>query len=70
MAAEEEIAAYRIIRSIACRDVDSARIAIRDAKSYCSILLDDSNRKPIDDLNGIYRFAGDNRAEVRQLLEQ
>lgn len=91
---EEEIAAYRIIKAIACRDVDPARITMRDAKSYCSIFLDDNNRKPIarlffntkqkyigvfddnrncerkpiDDLNGIYQFADDIRAEVQRLL--
>lgn len=44
---EEEIAAYRIIKAIACSDVDPERITMRDAKSYCSIFLDDNNRKPI-----------------------
>ncbi|WP_455677055.1 type I restriction endonuclease [Pseudoscardovia suis] len=44
---EEEIAAYRIVKAIACSDVDPARITMRDAKSYCSIFLDDNNRKPI-----------------------
>lgn len=44
---EEEIAAYRIIKAIACRDVDPERITMRDAKSYCSIFLDDNNRKPV-----------------------
>lgn len=44
---EEEISAYRIIKAIACSDVDPERITMRDAKSYCSIFLDDNNRKPI-----------------------
>lgn len=44
---EEEIAAYRIIKAIACSDVDPARITMRDAKSYCAIFLDDNNRKPV-----------------------
>ncbi|MCI6772676.1 MAG: type I restriction enzyme HsdR N-terminal domain-containing protein [Bifidobacterium pseudolongum] len=44
---EEEIAAYRIIKAIACSDVDPERITMRDAKSYCSIFLDDNNRKPV-----------------------
>jgi hypothetical protein len=44
---DEEIAGYRIVKAIACADVDPARIAMRDAKSYCAILLDDNNRKPI-----------------------
>lgn len=44
---EEEIAAYRIVKAIACSDVDPARITIRDAKSYCAVFLDDNNRKPV-----------------------
>lgn len=44
---EEEIAAYRIIKAIACKDVDPERITMRDAKKYCAIFLDDNNRKPI-----------------------
>ncbi|MBB2971167.1 type I restriction endonuclease [Mesorhizobium sp. RMAD-H1] len=44
---EEEIEGYMIVRAI-CREVVAAkRIAMRDAKSYCAILLDDNNRKPI-----------------------
>ncbi|BAQ30471.1 type I restriction enzyme HsdR N-terminal domain-containing protein [Bifidobacterium scardovii] len=44
---EEEIAGYRIIKAIACSDVDPARITMRDAKNYCAVFLDDNNRKPI-----------------------
>ena len=44
---EEEIAGYRSVKALACSDVDPARITMRDAKSYCSIFLDDNNRKPI-----------------------
>ena len=44
---EEEIAAYRIIKAIACSEVEPARITMRDAKKYCAIFLDDNNRKPV-----------------------
>ncbi len=44
---EEELEAFRIIRAILRKDVDFKRIAIRDAASYCAVLLDDNNRKPI-----------------------
>ncbi|KAE8127326.1 type I restriction endonuclease [Bifidobacterium tibiigranuli] len=44
---DEEIAGYRIVKAIACSEVEPGRIAIRDAKSYCAVLLDDNNRKPI-----------------------
>jgi len=43
----EEIEAYAIIKSIGREVVNPSRIAMRDAKSYCSILLDNKNYKPI-----------------------
>lgn len=44
---EEEIEAYHIVKAILREIVAPARVAIRDAESYCAILLDDNNRKPI-----------------------
>lgn len=44
---QEEIDAFNIVRSILISVVDLGRIAMRDTKSYCGILLDDNNRKPI-----------------------
>lgn len=44
---EEEVTAYQYIRAILAQDIDPERIVMRDAKSYCAILLDDNNRKPI-----------------------
>ena len=35
------------MRAIASELVDPSRVILRDAKSYCAILLDDNNRKPI-----------------------
>ncbi|MCO6434690.1 type I restriction endonuclease [Nitrosomonas nitrosa] len=43
----EELEAFRIIRAILREIVDPKRVAMRDAKSYCAILFDDNNRKPI-----------------------
>lgn len=43
----EEVEGYRIIQAIASEIMDPERIALRDAKSYCAILLDDNNRRPI-----------------------
>lgn len=43
----EEREAFYIVKSILRDTVPPARIAMRDAKSYCSVLLDDNNRKPI-----------------------
>lgn len=44
---EEEEEGFRIIRAILRKEVDVKRIVMRDTKSYCGILLDDNNRKPI-----------------------
>ena len=43
----EEIEGYRIIQAIGAELIDPERIVMRDAKSYCAILLDDNNRRPI-----------------------
>lgn len=44
---EEELRAYYIVKSVLHGAVDLRRVAIRDRISYCGILLDDNNRKPI-----------------------
>lgn len=44
---EDEIAGFNIIRAIVARKIDPKRVILRDAKSYCAILLDDNNRKTI-----------------------
>lgn len=43
----EEVEGFHIIRSILRGVVSSQRVVMRDALSYCAILLDDNNRKPI-----------------------
>ncbi len=43
----EEMEAFYIIRAILCSKVSVSRITLRDNQSYCGILLDDNNRKPI-----------------------
>lgn len=43
----EEIEGYHIVKSLLRNVVSPSRIFMRDAQSYCAILLDDSNRKPI-----------------------
>lgn len=44
---EAEVEAFQVIRAIARREVPATRVTMRDAKSYCAILFDDNNRKPI-----------------------
>lgn len=43
----EEIEAYMVIKAILREVVEPRRVFMRDAESYCAILLDDNNRKPI-----------------------
>ena len=43
----EEVEAFYIVRAILRNVVESNRVTMRDTKSYCGILLDDNNRKPI-----------------------
>lgn len=44
---DEEKEAHLIIKAILARKVEASRITMRDAKSYCAILLDDNNRKTL-----------------------
>jgi len=43
----EEWRAYRIVQAIGAQITEPERIYMRDAKSYCAILFDDNNRRPI-----------------------
>ncbi|HSB95324.1 MAG TPA: type I restriction endonuclease [Spongiibacteraceae bacterium] len=43
----EEIEGFHIVRAILREVISPKRIFMRDAQSYCAILLDDNNRKPI-----------------------
>lgn len=67
---DDEWEGYYIIKAILHEIVDPSRIDIRDAKSYCAILFDDNNRKPICRLyfNSKQKFVGlfDNPERVEQ----
>lgn len=43
----EEMEGFRIVQAIASEVIDPERLVIRDNKSYCPVLLDDNNRKPV-----------------------
>ncbi|MCV2217120.1 type I restriction endonuclease [Thauera sp. Sel9] len=43
----EEMEGFHIVKAIVRSIIDVKRISIRDTQSYCGILLDDNNRKPI-----------------------
>ncbi|TVS27111.1 type I restriction enzyme HsdR N-terminal domain-containing protein [Corynebacterium sanguinis] len=71
---DEELQAYSIIRAICCSEVPASEISMRDAKSYCAILYQDNNRKPIARLQfdrtvpRIVIFAPDRTEEAFDLL--
>ena len=44
---EEEIEGFFAVKSILRNSIDVKRVQLRDTKSYCGILLDNNNRKPI-----------------------
>ena len=43
----EEIEGYHIVKSIVRQVVDPSRVVMRDRVSYCGIIVDDNNRKPL-----------------------
>jgi len=70
----EELEGFHIVRSIVRSVVSPRRIFMRDAQSYCAILLDDNNRKPICRLrfnNAQKLFLGlvDGKEEERVAIE-
>ncbi|MCE1236990.1 MAG: type I restriction enzyme HsdR N-terminal domain-containing protein [Hyphomicrobiales bacterium] len=44
---DEERDGYNIVRAIVREVISISRIYMRDTKSYCGILIDDNNRKPL-----------------------
>lgn len=71
----DELQAFMIVRAIGAKIVPLSRLTIRDAKSYCSVFVDDTNRKPVCRLffnspnkRSIVIF-GDNREEYRFDIE-
>lgn len=66
---DEELEGFYIVRSIVRTTVKADRVIMRDAKSYCAIILDDNNRKPIArlHLNRSIKYIGlfSNRVEEK-----
>ena len=42
---EEEKTAYLIVKAIICNIIPPNRVFIRDAKNYCTVIIDDNDRK-------------------------
>lgn len=43
----EELEGFHIVKAIVRCVLDAKRIVMRDTQSYCGVLVDDNNRKPI-----------------------
>jgi len=66
----EELDGYYIVKSILRKRIGSERIIMRDTQTYCGILLDDNNRKPLCRLwlNGDKKYLGifdDQKKEIK-----
>ena len=70
---QDEIEAFLIVKTLLRGEVSAQRIAIRDAKSYCAVLLDDNNRKPLARLrfNAKQKYVGlfDTEKEERVAID-
>jgi hypothetical protein len=73
---DDESQAFMIVRAIAAKSIEVERVTLRDAKSYCSVFIDDNNRKPVCRLyfNGkSAKFLGlfdENKIEVKEPIER
>jgi hypothetical protein len=72
---DTEREAFQIVRAIVSEVVEPKRVGIRDQQSYCGVLLDDNNRRPICRLwfNTARKYIGlfdENRAEMRMPVSE
>lgn len=70
---DEEIQGYLIVKAIVSNVIKPIRVIMRDQKSYCGILVDNNNRRPIARLhfNRSTKYLGlfDGEAEERIAIE-
>lgn len=70
---EEEREGFMIVRAIVRDTIKASRVVMRDQKSYCGILVDNNNRKPLARLhfNRGTKYIGlfDGEAEDRIIIE-
>jgi hypothetical protein len=72
---ENELEGYYIVRTILRPFISPKRITIRDVQTYCGVLLDDNNRKPICRLHfnsaqkyvGFFDTAKEERIPIQEL---
>jgi len=72
---EEEVEGFMIIKAIAREIISVDRIVMRDAKTYCAILVDDNNRRPLVRMHfnrtqkqlGLFDEGADERVNIERL---
>ena len=72
---EEEIEGYHIVRAILHEIADPERIALKDRRRYCNVLLDNNSRKPIcrfyfDSKQKYVGFFDENKAEEKLPIDR
>ncbi len=70
---EEEREGYMIVKAIVRDTISPTRVVMRDQKSYCGVLIDNNNRKPLARLhfNRSIKYIGlfDGEAEERLIID-
>lgn len=70
---DEEREGYMVVKAIVRDTVSPKRVVMRDAKSYCAVLIDNNNRKPLARLhfNRSIKYIGlfDGEAEERLIID-
>lgn len=72
---EEEKEGFMIVRAIVREVMKPSRVTMRDQKSYCGVLIDDNNRKPLARLHfnrsvkyiGLFDGEGEERVKIETL---
>jgi len=72
---EEEVEGFMIVKAIAREIIPADRIVMRDAKTYCAILVDNNNRRPLVRLHfnraqkqiGLFDEGSDQRVNIDRL---
>ncbi|MAQ37245.1 MULTISPECIES: type I restriction enzyme HsdR N-terminal domain-containing protein [Thioclava] len=73
----DEIEGMMTIRAIVREVIDAKRVDLRDAKSYCAVLVDDNNRKPLARLHfnrkqwylGLFDGESEERLPINELTD-
>lgn len=70
---DEEREGYMIVKAIVRDSMSAKRVVMRDAKSYCAVLIDNNNRKPLARLhfNRSIKYIGlfDGETEERLIID-